>query len=383
MSEDRARQHDLRGGWHDAGDYNKYQNAPYVYGLARAYAWRRTAFDALVPVAPGQQGYLDELRWGGQHVLRMLAPDGSAYGGITTGYRYWGPPDKETDNVPNTGDERTIRGAELGNDSSEHAAALARLAVLDPANADWREGAARALAWCTAHGNTGPRVCSAALDLYAATHEEQFAARAKFTLPAPSGDPAVVELVERYDAVFQEDHRAALRNALTARADEYLVVSMNPFGIATFGSPDAPNFFGTPAAGTDINAWHVGNSSRVLEAATAAALAWRYTGDAKYRAYAVRQLDWILGVNPYALCLMEARGTNNAPTYHHRYIRCGVARGAVPGGIPNGITFRGPGIDAPYFDLSGNERPRYEPNEVWLPHNTNYLNALAALYDRR
>ena len=49
VSEDRARQHDLHGGWHDAGDYNKYQNAPYVYGLARAYGWRRAEYDALPP----------------------------------------------------------------------------------------------------------------------------------------------------------------------------------------------------------------------------------------------------------------------------------------------------------------------------------------------
>ncbi|MCK5280691.1 MAG: glycoside hydrolase family 9 protein, partial [Cyclobacteriaceae bacterium] len=28
---------DLSGGWHDAGDYNKYYNAPYVLGLANAY----------------------------------------------------------------------------------------------------------------------------------------------------------------------------------------------------------------------------------------------------------------------------------------------------------------------------------------------------------
>jgi hypothetical protein len=51
---DRKTQYDLRGGWHDAGDYNKYQNAPYGYALARAYGWRRAAFDALAPVAPGQ-----------------------------------------------------------------------------------------------------------------------------------------------------------------------------------------------------------------------------------------------------------------------------------------------------------------------------------------
>lgn len=379
VSPDRKTQHDLVGGWHDAGDYNKYQNAPYVYALARAYAWRRDAFDALTPVATGQVGFLDELRWGGAHVLRMLAPDGSAYGEITTGYRYWGAPELETDNKPGTGDERPIRGNETGNDPSEHAAALARLALLDPTDPRWREGAERALAWCFAHGQRGPRACSAALDLHALTREARWADEARTMLPAPSADPATVDLLRHFDALTGEDHAAALRTAALARAEEFMALSRNPFGIPSFGSPEAPNFFGAPEAGTDLKAWHVGNSSRVLEAATAAALAWQYTRDAKYRAYALRQFDWILGVNPYALCLMEGVGTLHAPTYHHRYIRAGVPRGAVPGGIPNGITYRAPGIDAPYFDMTGVERPRYEPNEVWLPHNTNYLNALAAL----
>ncbi len=41
---DRKTQHQLWGGWHDAGDYNKCHNAPYVYGLLRAYGNRRAAW---------------------------------------------------------------------------------------------------------------------------------------------------------------------------------------------------------------------------------------------------------------------------------------------------------------------------------------------------
>jgi hypothetical protein len=243
---DRKTQYDLRGGWHDAGDYNKYQNAPYVYALARAYGWRRAAFDALAPVAPGQRGFLDELRWGAAHVLRMLAPDGSAHGEITTGYRYWGAPEKETDNVPNTGDERPMRGSETGNNSAEHAAALARMALLDPADAAWREGAQRALGWLLAHNARGPRECSAALDLFELTRDEKYATLAKEFLPAPSSDPAVVDVLRRHGALFGEDHSAALRAAAIARADEFIALSSNPFGIPSFGAADAPNFLARP-----------------------------------------------------------------------------------------------------------------------------------------
>jgi outer membrane protein assembly factor BamB len=52
---------------------------------------------------------------------------------------------------------------------------------------------------------------------------------------------------------------------------------------------------------------------------------------------------------------------------------------AVPGSVVNGVTYRDAGDDRPYVDRSGVDIPSFESNEVWLPHNTAYLNALCLL----
>ena len=52
-------------------------------------------------------------------------------------------------------------------------------------------------------------------------------------------------------------------------------------------------------------------------------------------------------------------------------------RGAVPGSVVNGITWHTPGDDRPYLDLRGIDIPDFQPNEVWLPHNTAWLGVLA------
>jgi len=46
-----------------------------------------------------------------------------------------------------------------------------------------------------------------------------------------------------------------------------------------------------------------------------------------------RQLDWVLGSNPYNLCMMEGQGSFNPPYYLHRWAP-NEPRGAVPGAIP-------------------------------------------------
>jgi hypothetical protein len=193
-------------------------------------------------------------------------------------------------------------------------------------------------------------------------------------------NPAVVR---RYDAVFGEDHSAQLREAATTRAKECLALADNAFGVYAFarvGSQDDGrplyNYFGTPR---DQDGWHLGNSSHVLEAAAWAALAYEYTKEPCYLAFAYDQVNWVLGNNPYDCCLMEGAGSVNLPSYHNRIRFAGVARGAVPGGIVNGVTWRGAGDDRPYLDMRGVDIPDFEPNEVWLPHNTNYLNLLTML----
>ncbi len=377
-SPDGKRQYTLWGGWHDAGDYNTYDNVPYVFGLLTAYGVEKPAFDAQDEDHNGRADFLDEILWGGEHTRRMIAPDGSAFGAITSGYGYWAPPELETDNIPNTGDERRIQGNETGNDSSLHAASMARIARFVNEKQDWIEAAERALNRALDAKQRGPLQFRAALDLYLATQDERWAALAKELFPGPEVDAADAVLL--YDATFHEDHKAQLRERLIARADEILALAQNPFGVYTFGPKDNPNFFGTPAEGSG---WHIGTSSHVLQAASIVALACQFEPDPRYFAFVYDQFNWILGNNPYDISLMEGAGSAFPPTYHHRYTFSGVPRGAVPGSVVNGIAFRAVHDDRPYFDMRGLDIPSFESNEVWLPHNTAYLNALANLHRAR
>ena len=379
-------QYELWGGWHDAGDYNTYHNAPYVYGLAVAYAQQRPAFDALQTLSDDVGEFFDEILWGGDHTRRMIMADGSTFGHISSGYGFWGPPELETDNLPNTGDER--RGSrERGDNPDAHQAAVARIAVLlngqdaggVPASV-WIETAARSLEYALEQNRRGLWQLSAAIDLFSLTGKEQYRdlATTLFEENGAGNDVSAmrIEVTRRYDAVFDTHHAEELREAVLSRAETMLANAANPFGVYTFGPPDNPNFFNTPA---DQGGWHVGTSSHLFEAATFMALAYQYEPDPRFLRFVYDQFNWTLGLNPYNVSLMEGAGSANLPSYHHRYAFAGIPRGAVPGGVVNGVTWRSVGDDRPFVDMSGVDIPAYEPNEVWLPHSTNYLNAITQL----
>lgn len=109
-------------------------------------------------------------------------------------------------------------------------------------------------------------------------------------------------------------------------------------------------------------------------------------------------LDWLMGVNPAGLCMIEGVGSKNMPQYHHRYSYNRNPRGAVPGAIPNGLSLvtmsqeRASALGVPRNDSSflailgdnctyaswpGNPLFRdgvpSNPNEVWIPHNAMFL----------
>lgn len=382
-------QYPLWGGWHDAGDYNKYHNAPYVYGLACAYTEQRDAFDALGEAPSGFSEFFDEILWGGDHVRRMVMADGSAFGSITSGYGFWGPPELETDNISGTGDERP--GSRVSGDNPDmHQAALARIAALldgkgamDMAYSEWVDTAARSLDYALKEGRRGLPQLSTAVDLFICTKNKQYADLAaslcaelfpETGLPDPSA--AHIEAARRYDAVFGTTLAAGMKAGALRKAEQMLAFARNPFGVCTFGPADNPNFFGTPA---DKGGWRVGTNSHLLEAAAFMAMASRYESRPEFMAFIYNQFNWVLGMNPYNISMMEGVGSAFSPSYHHRYVFSGVKRGAVPGGVVNGITWRSVGDDRPRFDMSGRDIPNYESNEVWLPHNTALLNALAQL----
>jgi len=374
---------DVQGGWHDAGDYNKYQNAPYVIGLAAAYTAAPSWFDALKPSE--EESFLDEILWGGEHVQRMITEDGSSFGSITSGYGFWGPPELETDNLPATGDDRPASSAG-GVYPGDHQAALARIAALlrekgSPAGA-WIATADRCLSYSLKQNHRGLNELSAAVDLFRATGEKKYSSLAEELFGAlvqktdqqPSA--MLVDVVRRYEAAFNQDHSSFLKEILIPKAEALLAVADNPFGVCTFGPPENPNFFNTPA---DQGGWHVGTSSYLMESANLVALAYQYHPEPRYLEFIYDQFNWTLGMNPYGVCLMEGVGSFNLPSYHHRITFAGVARGAIPGSVVNGVTWRAVGDDRPFVDLSGQDIPAFESNECWLPHNTAYLNALANL----
>jgi hypothetical protein len=126
----------------------------------------------------------------------------------------------------------------------------------------------------------------------------------------------------------------------------------------------------------------MGNSFQVRSRAWAAALIYRVTREPAALTFATDQMDWLLGKNPYNLCLFEGKGSLNPPRYHHRYNSIpGHERGAVPGTVPNGFVREMGMADRPGLDLSrgGNRAPSFRTSKPWLVHNLFYLLPISGL----
>lgn len=154
---DAAQVRDLRGGWYDAGDYNKYTSwtARNVIMLLHAYEANPAAFGDDLGIAESGNGVpdlLDELKWGLEWLERMQNEDGSllciqglASGSppsAVTGPSYYGP--------PTTAATLTAAGA------FAYAAKIYAARSEAPLQAFGRalgERAKRAWAWANAHPN--------------------------------------------------------------------------------------------------------------------------------------------------------------------------------------------------------------------------------------
>lgn len=91
--------------------------------------------------------------------------------------------------------------------------------------------------------------------------------------------------------------------------------------------------------------------------------------------YASNLVSWILGNNPYNICMMYGYGKNNVP-----YMSSMYGHGSGRGGISNGITGKdgnpdGSGIDFKMED-NGNE---WRWSEQWIPHTGWFLQAVTAM----
>ncbi len=88
----------------------------------------------------------------------------------------------------------------------------------------------------------------------------------------------------------------------------------------------------------------------------------------EYRDAAYRQLEWVMGNNPFGACLMWGEGWRNSYPYS-RFV------GPIIGGIVNGVA--GNAQDVPILEMEyGND---WRTGEYWTPHNAFYLWAVSRL----
>ena len=92
----------------------------------------------------------------------------------------------------------------------------------------------------------------------------------------------------------------------------------------------------------------------------------------KLRSHATRQLDWILGLNPYDACLLQGFGRNNPPSLPGAPNAFGGVANGITAGFDDehGIAFLPPPCDT-------DERHNWRWSEQWLPHAAWLLLALA------
>jgi hypothetical protein len=90
---------------------------------------------------------------------------------------------------------------------------------------------------------------------------------------------------------------------------------------------------------------------------------------------AAGQIDWVLGTNPYDICLLRGAGRNNPPPYQGEKPEIDT----LNGGISNGVT--GSATDGSGIVWRGGQQDweQWRWVEQWLPHSAWYIVAITAL----
>ena len=214
-----------------------------------------------------------------------------------------------------------------------------------------------------------------------------------FFHPSDAGLP-VVSLINYLDIAAPAVKASVLATLTKAMRFELAITRevRNPFGYARQLVQDATGkrysgfFFPHNVTPRSQDQWWQGENARLASLATAARMVARVSTDkglaSELSGYAQNQLNWIVGVNPFNVCMMEGPGREN-PLYLEyfdesqpgswRWLRSA-------GGIVNGITGRaidGSGIqwDPGLAETGPNTDWRWL--EQWLPHSTWYLYAAA------
>lgn len=381
-----------------------------------------------------------EAVYGADFLLRMLSPEGYFYMTVFDG---WGNPSATREICAFSGSSG-IKSADYQTAFREGGgmaiAALAKASTLakdgDSTRAQYLAGAVRAFehlqskqtmdgscAYCddgTENIIDDYTALLAATELFAATNEDSYltAARARakhlmgrlsdngyfwsddaktrpFWHASDAGLP-LIALIRYAEVEASSEKNLNLKTALDAIKKHYdwlLKVTNqvdNPFGYArqTYktGGTIQDGFF--IPHDNESGYWWQGEDARIASLSAAVAYAAKVLNDVNFESdkYATDQLDWILGKNPYAVCMMEGKGLKNPSVYNGQSSYDATLDGGIANGITgkntdgSGIAWDSDGVGSVGFDLSESWQ-NWRWIEQWLPHTTWYLMALATRYD--
>jgi hypothetical protein len=411
---------DLTGGWHDAGDLRKWMTATMMNGFGLLHLARNLG-DNWDEGVTGTRALLEEMRWGNRYFLKMQDSDGSIWADVAGGVNGDNSDNHWTDNKIGNSDDRFLNLNKSGLVQAMWTALQAMAAqafrATDPGYAQaclaaglrcWaankRSGGTNELSWWT----------TAAVELYRGTRKTEFGEsaaqlglqllalqQAEFTgrqrlvrgfwrstrekqdpfADAVYGAMPPLALLKLASALPEHSDAPKWRDAVQLYLDEYVIpmTSRSPYRIMPFGV-----FYGRPTpenyralAGdmtyryflpTRKQFWWLGTTSVLASHAALLAESAQALQKPEYRDLAFRQLEWIMGANPFGACLMTGEGMRNVFP-HSRFV------GLINGGIVNGIA--GNPDDEPILDTEyGGD---WRTVEYWSPHNAYYLWAVSNL----
>ena len=426
---------DLRGGWADAsGDISKYLSHLAYANLMSPQQIPLVAWSMagtlqhnvdLLGTLGIQQAMHDELLYGADYLMRALAPEGYFY---MTVFSYFKKDPSARRVVGLLADSKTTNEYQSAfrEGGGMAIAALARTAGFGKAGeytpAQYLDAAKRAYAHLVVHNNEYTddgkdniiddyTALLAATELWIATDSSYYGDEAReraqhltnrlapqgyfiaddgqrpFWHAADAGLP-IIALVRYLDKEQSDSHRATALATIKKALDYNLQVTdavSNPFGYARQSflyQGNVQDGFFIPHE-NESGWWWQGENARLGSLATAALVGGRLVYPAQdtwgvkkeLAHYAMRQLSWILGGNPYDMCFMYGFGHKNVP-----YMEALFGHGSQKGGISNGITGKdghpdGSGIDFKLED-NGNE---WRWTEQWIPHAAYFLQAVSAI----
>lgn len=412
VRDDNGQHQDVTGGWHDATDVRKWVNAT-LYGMIGLLGVADCAQDDVE-----LERIIDELRWGNTYFLKMQEPDGYVLHGVADQTRH-----RWTDNRPGTEDDLPVltTPAPLTAQYLFVASQAGMMRLTGNKDPDYaarcRRAAEACLDWCEGRPRTAIELGSAVwayAEMYRTTGQNRFEVRAvgyaqqllslqvkrspdtRATISGyflretgseePSRDPihgqipliGLCRLVQHLSGHAEEP---VWRSAIEAYCTFCLatMADRSAFGIVPFGLFREDHggdrrvgdvwyrwFMNLDARRVASGVpWWVGMNANLASAGVGLVQASNLLSDPELMRLAQRQLDWIVGVNPFNASTIMDVGRNQAPIYANSALSEAPVP-LIPGAVMNGIG--GTRDDRPSLNRGPGDAPdKWQTCEYWTP----------------